>query len=54
MLFICKIYLQTLIADFANFVNNLDREQLEKLAGIMTELKKNFEQESINYAEREK
>jgi hypothetical protein len=45
---------KTLIADFANFVNNLDREQLEKLTGIMTELKKNFEQERISYAEREK
>jgi hypothetical protein len=43
MLFICKIYLQIVLADFVNWAKNLEGEAFDKLEGMIIECKKNIE-----------
>jgi hypothetical protein len=48
MLFICKIYLQIVPADFVNWAKNLEGEAFDKLEGMIIECKKNIENETNN------
>jgi hypothetical protein len=48
MLFICKIYLQIVLADFVNWAKNVKGKAFDKLEGIIIECKKNIEKETNN------
>jgi hypothetical protein len=48
MLFICKIYLQIVLADFVNRAKNLEGEAFDKVKEMIIECKKNIKKETNN------
>jgi hypothetical protein len=48
MLFICKRYLQIVLADFVNWAKNLEGEAFDNVKEIIIKCKKNFEKETNN------